>query len=239
MKTQIRIRDIFSGVLDLLYPPKCIVCGTLGLEPACAECLRGFRPIPGPICRHCGSVLESGKCKRCRFIPAEYISGARSACVFEGTLRRAIHRLKYEGKRSLAGPLGIYLGEFLSRRPFGRIKHDMIVPIPLHRTKLREREFNQAALIANEVGRILSLPVVEECVIRVRNTSPQVGLDASERVRNVKGAFRVVDPGALKGRNVLLVDDVATTLSTADACAEPILDAGAQAVVVSTLGRDL
>jgi len=239
MKTQNPILDVFGGILDLLYPPKCIVCGTLGLEPTCAACLREFRPIPGPICRHCGTTLDAGKCKRCQFIPSEFISGARSAGVFEGTLRKAIHRLKYDGKRNLVGPLGSYFGEFLSRRPFGRVKVDMIVPIPLHRAKMHDREFNQAALIAHEVGPILSLPVMEECVIRVRNTLPQVGLNASERARNVKGAFQVGDATAIKGRTVLLIDDVATTLSTADACAEPLVNAEARAVYVATLGRDL
>ena len=239
MKSLNPIGHLFRGTLELLYPPKCLVCGGLGPETICRICKNGFRPIPAPICRHCGSTRVDGQCNRCRFIPTEYISGARSTGVYEGTLRQAIHGLKYDYKRNLAEPLGRFLGDYLANRPFGRIKFDMIVPVPLHREKLREREFNQAALIAREIGRILSLPVVEECVIRVRNTRAQVGLDASERVRNVRGAFDVHDVAAVVGRTVLLIDDVATTLSTVDACAEPIFGANARAIYAATLARDL
>jgi ComF family protein len=232
-------REVVNGLLDLIYPPKCLVCGQLGGEPLCARCLDGFPPLPKRICRRCGAPLEDRECRHCLFQPAEHLAMARSAGTYAGALRRAIIRLKYEGRRNLALPLGRCLAEYLSRYPFGRADLDLIIPIPLHKSRMNEREFNQAALIAREVAAELSLPIVEECVERTRSTRPQVSLHASERAANVRGAFRVTCPERIAGKRILLIDDVATTLSTADSCARALSETGAHSVYLATVARDV
>ena len=230
--------ETLAGLIELVYPPKCLVCGSLGPEDLCKVCRQGFRELPRPICPRCGQSLDTRECPACRFLPAENLAGARSAGVYEGTLRHAIIRLKYEGRKGLAAPLGRYLGECLAQRPFGAASYDVIVPIPLHSRREFDREFNQARLIADEVGKALALPVDCVSLIRTRPTRPQVDLTAAERRANVRGAFSVRDSRAVQGMSVLLIDDVATTLSTADSCAECLLAVGAERVYVATVARD-
>lgn len=154
-------------------------------------------------------------------------------------MRHAIIRLKYEGRKQLAEPLGMYLADFIQNRPFAVDGFDLIVPIPLHRKRLFDREFNQAALLAEQIHRATGTPMNLDCVKRERITRPQVGLTAAERTANVRGAFRVLDDYAVRGKTILLIDDVATTLSTANSCAGELLDSGAHAVHLATLARDL
>ena len=160
---------------------------------------------------------------------------ARSFGSYEGTLRALVQRFKYDGFRPLAKPLGRFLlhaAERLSEQSF-----DLAVPVPLHRKRQRQRGFNQAELLAAEVARLRKIPLsVKDCV-RVRDTPPQTGLRAAERRRNVAGAFDVPQPERVRGRRVLLIDDVLTTGATASACAEAIRKAGAKGVWVATLAR--
>jgi ComF family protein len=147
--------------------------------------------------------------------------------------------LKYHYRRSLGPPLGQYLARYLEGDPFGRVAFDLIVPIPLHSRREFEREFNQATLIANEVSQTLSLPMEDRCVQRIKATRPQVGLNAEERAANLRGAFIITERSMVQGRTILLIDDVATTLSTGNSCAESLLEAGASQVYLATVARDL
>ena len=160
---------------------------------------------------------------------------ARSFGSYEGSLRALVQRFKYNGFRPLAKPLGRFLlqaAERLSEQSF-----DLAVPVPLHRKRQRQRGFSQAELLAAEVARLRKIPLsVKDCV-RVRDTPPQTGLRAAERRRNVAGAFDVPQPERVRGRRVLLIDDVLTTGATASACAEAIRKAGAKGVWVATLAR--
>lgn len=160
---------------------------------------------------------------------------ARSFAAYEGTLRALVQRFKYDGFRPLAKPLGrflLYAIERLSEQAF-----DLAIPVPLHPERQRQRGFNQAELLVAEVARLRKIPLgVKDCV-RVRDTPPQTGLRAAERRRNVAGAFDVPNPERVRGRRVLLIDDVLTTGATASACAEAIRKAGAQGVWVATLAR--
>jgi len=158
------------------------------------------------------------------------------ACAFHsGPLRKAIHQLKYEGLRSLAAPLGQLMSQAWSNVAPGE-GFDAIVPVPLHRARQRERGYNQAALLAREFSPSLHCPVVEDELIRVRATAPQIDLSAEQRRANVQHAFKC-SKGSLAGKRVLLVDDVCTTGATLEAAAAALYQAGAVSVWSYTLAR--
>jgi ComF family protein len=147
-------------------------------------------------------------------------------------LAAAIQDLKYRRHRAVAATLGTLLAEHY---PFA--EDALLVPVPLHRSRLRTRGFNQALLLARALGRRRGLPVVAKALARVRATTAQSGLGASERRRNLQGAFVVRRPGAIRGHSVVLIDDVLTTGATADGCARALRAAGATTVDVYTVGR--
>jgi ComF family protein len=148
-------------------------------------------------------------------------------------VREAIHRLKYSNSQDLAAPLGeMMVSYWQDVHP----PADVIVPVPLHARRLRERGYNQAALLARELGKGVGLPVLEDVLVRVRNTSPQVDLNGEERKENVRGAFRCPDD-QLASKSVLLVDDVCTTGATLEACSLALKQRGVRAVWALTLAR--
>jgi ComF family protein len=152
---------------------------------------------------------------------------------FERPLREAMHRLKYRGQTALAVPLGKEMAAYWLRNG---VPVQVIVPVPLHAARLRQRGHNQASLLARELARLTGLELDEQALIRARATASQVGLSASERRGNVRGAFRCRD-GVLSGRRVLLVDDIFTTGATLQAAATALYEGGAGAVQGLTLAR--
>jgi len=145
--------------------------------------------------------------------------------------------LKYQGRISLAPFLAENMGTELLRRP-EHLPADLIVPVPLHPVRLRERTFNQAELLARALSKKLAVPCESDLLIRCRSTRPQAELNRQERTRNVRGAFDLRGEARVKGLRILLVDDVFTTGSTAEACARLLKSAGARTVVVVTAVRD-
>jgi ComF family protein len=177
-------------------------------------------------------------CSPCESGAVYSFLAAYAPAFFEGTLRRAILRLKYEGRQALATPLGQYLAAFLQRKPFGEVSIDLLVPVPLHASRLRQRGFNQSVLLGHEVGRVLGVPLAEEGLRRIRKTRPQVELRVSERAANVHGAF-AADPAVVNHKTILLVDDVLTSLHTVNECARVLEDAGAKHVYVAAVARSV
>ncbi|HFD40131.1 MAG TPA: ComF family protein [Anaerolineae bacterium] len=226
--------------LDLLFPPRCVACGRLG-EWLCADCQRTIEIIPPPVCRFCALPLpapgssNSDACPRCQ-TRKQVLDGLVAYAFHNGPLRRAVHELKYSGLRSLARPLGRLMAErWPQLRPADQ-PFDVIVPVPLHRRRERERGYNQAALLARELGRRLQLPVVEHVLTRRRATSRQTDLDAAQRRANVQGAFSCRSDD-LSRQAILLIDDVCTTGSTLEAAGSALKAAGAAAVWGYTLTR--
>ncbi len=165
---------------------------------------------------------------------------ARSAALYRGRLRAAIHRFKFEGRRELGPVLGALLADFVRATP-ALIVAEVILPVPLHASRLRQRGFNHATLLAERVAEALRLPMVDGALVRIAPTLPQTSLGRMERFANVRGAFSV-DPRRgplLRGCGLLLVDDVLTSGATAAACAQVLLSAGAAEVRVATLARAL
>jgi ComF family protein len=165
-----------------------------------------------------------------------YFRKARAFGVYEGTLMEAIHRLKYGGKTALSGPLGALAKEaFYQFWEVGTI--DLLLPVPLHIKRLRERGFNQAHLINKKWASVEGIPFDGFTLSRSRWTEPQTSLSRAERRKNVKGAFSLRRPDRVKGKRILLVDDVFTTGATANECARVLLKAGGRWVDVLTLAR--
>jgi ComF family protein len=228
------IGDLWTRVLDLLYPPRCVGCQGFGAW-LCEECLSLIPRVEPPFCIRCGGRIEnrtSQLCARCRTEPLQ-IERIHSAVYFEGALRKAVHKFKYSGVTALAGPLGTLMAEYWSRQP---IPVDVLVPVPLHKRRLRERGFNQAALLAHQLSKQVQVAVDEQTLVRQRATASQVDLDTEERKQNVRDAFRCT-AGALADRRVLLIDDVCTTGSTLEACAVALEGGGTRRVQALTLAR--
>lgn len=186
------------------------------------------------MCPFCGQHTASpGLCRSCQFRPPR-IDGIRAVGYLEGTLRTAIHRFKYSNMRPLAVPLGRLASEYLGQN---HLPVKIVVPVPLHSRRFRDRGYNQSELLAEQIGSAMGLRVVVDVLQRVRSTVPQVGLSADQRRKNVTGAFRCTGT-ALKGQDVLLVDDVCTTGATLEACSVALQEAGASHVWGLVLARE-
>ncbi len=203
--------------LDYLYPPRCPICGKISGKGICDPCRRGLRPIGEAYCLKCGKPLEEESAEYCPDCEkhGHAFEAGRAVFSYQGKLKASVYRLKYQGKKEYAAVFGAEmaraLGPWIRARGISRI-----VPVPLHRARQRERGYNQAALLAKELGRRLDLPVDTRLLRRVRPTMAQKALSASERRANLSGAFQMTGM-VLPNEGILLVDDIYTTGSTADA----------------------
>lgn len=229
-------------VLNLLLPPRCLVCGGGVERPGalCGACWRALSFLAPPLCAACGFPFDfelgaGTLCGACHREPPSY-DRARAVLRYDEASRGLLLGFKH-GDRTEGAPA---FGAWLARAGGELIADcDVVLPVPLHRRRLFARRYNQSALLAQALGRATGLPVLPDSLRRIRNTASQGRLSASARRRNVAGAFRVA-PGAserLGGRRVLLVDDVLTTGATVEACARTLKRAGAAGVDVLTLAR--
>jgi len=226
------LRRIAAFAKDMVYPRTCAGCGARGawLCDLCEGSLELFAP---PWCGRCGVPPTLAAC-RCAELPAS-ISSARSVGPFAGWIRASVIALKYEDESDRAAHLGPLLAAVAPT-----VVDPVLAPVPLHERRLRMRGYNQSMLLAGEAGQALGWPVAD-LLVRTRATASQVSLGAAERRGNVAGAFALA-PGvtfANPGPTIVLIDDVMTTGSTLGACADPLLAAGAAAVVALTVARDL
>jgi ComF family protein len=225
-------RKLGQIALDLLYPPRCVGCGQGG-SLYCEACRATLSYLKPPVCKVCGLPVEQGRiCPQSLQHPL-HVDGIRSVATYEDSLGEAIRRFKYGYMRDLAPVLGDLLVAFWHANP---IPVDVIVPVPLHRRRLRERGYNQSALLAIHLGRAVGLPVLCDALQRNRHTMSQVHLGWRERRENVANAFSCVDQ-RLAARRVLLVDDVCTTGSTLEACGVALRAGGARSVHALTVAR--
>lgn len=219
------LRHSLNALLELVFPPRCFQCGDVG-APLCRSCLDEVDYFSDPRCPRCDEPASGQhKCN----IPTS-VTNLAVVGPHTGVLRQGVHRLKYENHGSAAAPLAA----LLSRRiPRDRI--DGIVPVPLGTERRLERGYNQAGLLADELGRIVSIAVRADLLTRVRETRPQVGLTREERRENVADAFEATPAAA--GKRWLVVDDVCTTGSTLGACAGALRAAGAGDIYAATVTR--
>lgn len=232
-------QGVLQTLLDTIFPPRCAACQHRGAE-LCASSLAQVRTIQPPYCQHCHTPLQPGygTCRNCQYHRLR-LHGLRVAGRYEGTLRTCIHAFKYKGYRRLADPLGLLLVDAYKKF---QLQADIIIPVPLHAERIRERGYNQAQLLAQVCATHLHLPLETTLLKRIRATPAQALLKQKERQQNVAGAFACTlsgDTQPLRGSRVLLIDDVCTTGATLEASAAPLLAAGAQVVWGLVLARPL
>jgi ComF family protein len=224
-------RWLAYAALDLLFPPRCASCKRPGTS-LCSDCLSAFEAVTGPICTICGRPLAAETtCNRC--MPAPKIASIRSAFIFSGSARSAVHAFKYLRRRELAHPLARSMTEILS---YPR-SDTLLCAVPLHDQRRSSRGYNQAELLAQQLGNEWSLAALPPSALRrTRDTVSQISLDYGQRQQNVSGAF-IADRSTVDGNAILLVDDVCTTGATLFACAQALVDAGAREVRAVTFAR--
>jgi ComF family protein len=235
-----------KAALSFFYPEICQYCREQWAEPAegfiCAECARQVQFIEPPFCSRCGlpfagELTTPFECANCAEIELHFSYG-RAAVRATGMVLDLIHRWKYQR--------ALWLEPFLARLLIQQVSlhvvahdWDLIVPVPLHREKLLEREFNQAEHLACRLGQALQLPVCRSAVKRIAATPTQTKLTRAARNENMRRAFAPAITEPVRGRRVMLVDDVLTTGATTNACARVLRQAGAAEVCVWTLARGL
>ncbi len=237
-----KIRLYSKSFLNLIYPLHCPVCQRKlrpdAPRPVCETCWQSVELTKPPFCVRCGRPLEWGEksvCKSCYGI-SYHFQEAYSASSYEGVIQKSVHLLKYRKKLSLVKPLGELLVKFYAEH-LEEKGFDLLIPVPLHSVRQREREFNQAAVLANSIARRFKIALLENNLRRTRRTKPQTELKRFERLNNLKDAFKVKKPLLIGERAILLVDDVFTTGSTLNECAFCLRRAGAAKVGVLTLAR--
>ena len=212
--------------LDLLFPQWCIGCGREG-NYICDNCQQSLTRNLPPICPRCGKPQSDGMlCPACDDENLG-IDGIRSPFVFNGVIRQAVHELKYRNLRALAIPMAGLLYDYILENP---VPGEVLVPVPLHRKRLRERGYNQSALLAKQLGKLTGIQVVDDCLIRDYHTPPQARTtNIEERRTNVVDAFSCSNR-KLQGKSVILIDDVTTSGTTLNACAETLKKSGVVSV---------
>lgn len=220
------IHHFFRSILEFIFPPFCITCDERLEQDSvlvCRLCWNSLRRVHGAV--HDG-VIEY-----------DYIDEIRSGAYYDQKLQTLIHHFKYNRALALAEGFSIILSDVLSGNP-DWLNADILIPVPLHKIKYRERTYNQSEEIAKALSGKVAIPCRADVLLRGINTVSQTKMDgAQERVKNMADAFTVVDAERIKGKKVILVDDLITTGSTANACARVLKEHGAKTVYVLTVGR--
>lgn len=227
-----RLYQLAWAGLDWIYPPQCGGCGK-PFARWCRNCQNQVQLIHDIVCESCGKMLDApGKCLDCQLTPPSY-TALRSWAVYSGPVRKAIHNLKYKGDISLGGVLSRNLVELVDRLGW---RFDLLTPVPIGLARKKARGYNQASMLALPLALGCAVPYQPHSLVKVRDNPSQVGLSAVQRRENVRQAFQA-RPNLVRGKTVLVVDDVTTSGATMLACAEALLRAGAQQVYGLTLAR--
>ena len=230
----LRLGRLAELAVDSFFPQRCVGCGRGG-GFFCPGCLGNLPRLLPPLCPRCGRSQASGiVCPSCWQRQTD-IDGIRSLFKFDDVIRKAIHQMKYRNLKSLSPCLAEFLADYLRSSP---LPGGVLVCVPLHPRRLRERGYNQSGLLARELGRRIDLPVIEDCLIRVKQAQPQVrAANVEERRKNVADAFVCRDE-KVKGKQVILIDDVCTSGATLESCASALKSRGATSVWGLTLARE-
>lgn len=243
LQTWQHTRRLGALALDIIYPPSCLSCRSATAQHGvlCGTCWQKVRFIERPYCERLGTPFpqDYGQSLLSPAAMADppVFERARAVARFEdGPVRHMVHRLKYGDRIELS----LSMGRWMARAGAELLQDaDVLIPVPLHRRKLMARRFNQAMALASVIGAEAGLPVEPFWLARIKPTRPQVGLSKTQRAENVQGAFKVPDAQSLhiKGRNILLIDDVLTSGSTLNAASRALLRAGAARVDVLVFAR--
>ncbi len=241
------LKDAFGALASVVFASPCRICGEVLINasriPICEKCLNGFEKIDEPMCAGCGrpfTVAGAGRveqplCRLCR-IGFYGFDRARSFAIYDQALTEAVLLLKYEELTRLGDWFAERLADVVRRAP-GDWRADIVVPVPLHADRRRERGYNQAELIARPLAERLGIRLNSRILVRTKPRPPQLVLSRTEHWRSVRGAYAIGPAGKVDNLRVLLVDDVLTTGATLDASARVLKKAGVEAVLGLTVGR--
>jgi len=237
------LNNLALALLGLALPPRCHVCRQIipeaGVLHICPDCYADLPFLKSPVCSVCGipmaGVGDDHPCGSCIIKHPPY-SVARAALRYEGACRTLIHAFKYQYKSHLRRPLGLLTAQILASFA-ADLKPELLVPTPLHISRLRSRGFNQSVLLAEVLARQWGIPLLRQGLVRIRPTVPQMELNREQRLRNLRGAFSVKDASLVANRRIMLVDDVFTTGSTLAECARALLQAGCSDVCAVTVAH--
>jgi ComF family protein len=248
------LRSPIDSLSCALLPASCALCGSplpsLSSAPICDACWLEFPLQAAPACPRCGDALNAPAqpgtltlCRACRMAPPAF-TRAVSYGIYQGRMRDAIHALKYDRLHPAARILGRFLAEAIAQLAGEAPQTMLVVPVPLHRSKVAQRGFNQSRSLAAEALRFLRkrhpqwrLTLASSTLMRLRATESQAGLTPRQRRLNVRGAFSVSDPAQVRDQHILVIDDIFTTGATARAAAQVLIRAGAASVWIATLAR--
>lgn len=236
------IAQVIGGLTDLLVPPTCCICKSLlhsNDSAVCSDCLNMFEPLEYPVCDLCGQPSPNLQpCLACRNHDGLKIK-IRSVFLFGGTCKDAVIAFKLAGKTQLA-PIFAKLMDQCRLQGVEIRDFDLLVPVPLHRSRLIKRGFNQAGLIAYSLSKLVGVSVESQHLKKLQKNPSQHTLpNRKKRLRNVVGSFKVSNPKTFLDKNCCLIDDVVTTGSTLTSCADALYEAGAKSVVGVTVARTL
>ena len=236
----------WRNFINLVLPPRCFLCGkVLGDDYGlCDECFSEMNLIRRPLCYECGQPLETalaGKhkllCGHCLKPHRKIFRMSRSACAYDELSKKLILDFKFYDKTDLASFLAKMM--FVAGQDIFEAGVDLIIPVPLHLTRMIERKYNQSALLAVELGKLARVCVETQILTKVRKTKQQVDCSGEERLRNLRGAFALQQGEKLKGKRLLLIDDVLTTGSTLKECAYVLKKAKPKSIDILTIARVL
>ena len=234
-----QLRDIFETAIVFLYPAKCRVCddflGVAFMPYICADCWQDIQFLEPPWCDICGTLGVNGVCDACATSPPRY-GQLRAVALYQTTLQQAIHLFKFEKKKGFARHL-IQLINAHIPADCDVATYDFILPIPIHKKRLRERGFNQATLLADGIAEAAGVRVLTDTLVRKRHTVAQSSLDREARQQNIVGAFDVVEPDIIRGKRLLVIDDVFTTGATIREAVSELWTADPAEIDVLTLAR--
>lgn len=236
-------RNLLQTILDLAFPPACYICNAScsGIYGLCNECLSKVRLNPPPYCSKCGKHLtnrsrdKSNLCIECTQRTV-FIEKAWSSCIYEGVIRECIHLFKYKSHIGLKDLFKEIIIEFIKQNEI-LASIDAIVPVPIYHVKRRERGYNHAEVLAKIIAKNFKRPIITKSLRKIVWTRSQSELDKKGRTENVKDTFIVVDKDIVKGKNILLVDDIYTTGATLNECAKVLKKVGSVYIFSFTLAR--
>ena len=235
------LRDMSETAITFLYPAECRVCkeflGATSVPYICENCWQDIQFLEPPWCNICGTPGIDGVCDECAITPPRY-GKLRSMAFYQTTLQQAIHFFKFEKKKAIARHLIELINTHIPA-DCSIAEYDFILPVPIHKKRLRERGFNQATLLANGIAKTEDVPVLTDALVRHRHTVAQSSLDREARQQNLIGAFEIRNPEILNGKRLLIFDDVFTTGATIREAVSELWTADPAEVDVLTLARTL